>query len=216
MESISGPGEFNTDQWTGFDGIRRSMGSLSTTEIEGLRTTIRPYLDFRETLDRFQSEHFGPYCRAACYDTGTSACCGFESIFTFFADMVVECLFSSDDKQAAILQALQKPNRSDRCVYLGDGGCMWKIRPVSCAMFVCEDAGIAAFEDRPEAKARWEEYRRLERDFTYPDKPVLFDELERYFKNRGVDSVHMYFHRSPGLMRMKQMNGLIENPAGRR
>ena len=166
-------------------------------------------MDFRESLDRFQSEHFGPICRASCYDTGMSACCGFESIFTFFADMVIECLFSSMEEQAAILDVLRKPNRTKRCVYLGDKGCIWRIRPISCAMFVCEDTDNAAFENRPEAKAGWREYRRREREFTYPDRPILFDELEKYFRKLGVESVHMYFHRSPGLMRLKQLNGLL-------
>mgnify|MGYP001313237738 CR=1 FL=1 len=210
MSNTAGPGEFNRDQWTGFDGIRRAMASLSSFDIESLQRLSEPYLHFRESLDRFQSEHFGPICRAACYETKMSACCGFESIFTFFADMVVECLFSSVEEQAGILEVLGKQNRSRRCVYLGEKGCIWTTRPISCAMFVCEDAVNAAFQDRPGAKDEWQAYRRREREFTYPDQPVLFDELEKYFRNLGVDSVHMYFHRSPGLMRLKQANGLTE------
>lgn len=200
--------EFNRDQWAGFNAIRKAMEGLPPSELEGLAEKSGQYLDFRRSLDRYQSEHFGPFCHSACFETGLSACCGFESIFTFFADMVIESLFASSEEMRGIFRALEKPNLSRRCVYLGENGCIWRFRPISCAMFICEDATRASFKNRPEAKATWEEYRRREKEFTYPDKPVLFDDIEKYFKNLGVDSVHMYLHRSPGLMRLKQLSGL--------
>ena len=41
--------------------------------------------------------------------------------------------------------------------------------------------------------------------FTWPDRPVLFDDLEQYFMDAGCTSPHMYLHNSPGLLRVKQM-----------
>ena len=38
---------------------------------------------------------------------------------------------------------------------------------------------------------------------TWPDRPVLFDELEKLFIKEGYDSPLMYCHKSPGLLRLK-------------
>jgi hypothetical protein len=38
--------------------------------------------------------------------------------------------------------------------------------------------------------------------------PLLFDEIETFFMLRGADSPHLYFHRSPGLLRVKKRAGL--------
>ncbi|CAB1071247.1 hypothetical protein D1AOALGA4SA_1164 [Olavius algarvensis Delta 1 endosymbiont] len=44
--------------------------------------------------------------------------------------------------------------------------------------------------------------------FTWPDRPVLFDDLESYFLKTGCRSPLMYLHNSPGLLRIKQKAGL--------
>jgi len=43
--------------------------------------------------------------------------------------------------------------------------------------------------------------------FTWPDQPVLFDDLESYFMKSGYRSPLMYLHNSPGLLRVKQKAG---------
>jgi hypothetical protein len=39
--------------------------------------------------------------------------------------------------------------------------------------------------------------------YTWPSRPVLFDKLEELFIQEGFDSPIMYFHHSPGLLRLK-------------
>jgi hypothetical protein len=42
-----------------------------------------------------------------------------------------------------------------------------------------------------------------EKQFTWPAKPILFDELEELFLQSGLQSPLMYCHLSPGLLRVK-------------
>lgn len=202
--------EYNREQEASFRAIGGALEGLPVAEIEGLRESAGPYLRFREDVDSYQSERFDPVCRKACFETGLSACCGFESIYTFFADQTIDFLFSSPEEKATLFEVLNRPNLTGKCVYLGDNGCLWKIRPISCAMFLCDEAKKSAFEKRPEEAAVWGEFRKREKDFTFPDKPVLFDDLETYFIGLGVESAYMYFHRSAGLLRVKEKHGLID------
>ncbi|MGB6929034.1 MAG: hypothetical protein WBH05_07410, partial [Syntrophobacteria bacterium] len=57
-------------------------------------------------------------------------------------------------------------------------------------------------------KSKWETFRQRERRYTWPTRPVLFDELEDYFIGAGFDSPLMYLHRSPGLLRLKAKHAL--------
>ena len=201
-------GEYNTDQLASFRALTEAMHRLDEAELHGLRQAILPYLDFRRNLDRFSSACFGSYCGRTCFETCMSACCGFESIFTFFADQVVTCLESEPADMDALFRVLARPNTSKNCVYLGQNGCLWRVRPISCAMFFCDQAKEAVFGEQPKAKSTWEVLRAREKEFTWPTQPVLFDELEVFFRNKGLDSPHMYFHRSPGLLRLKKQAGL--------
>jgi hypothetical protein len=50
---------------------------------------------------------------------------------------------------------------------------------------------------------RWQELLLKEKQFTWPDKPILFDDLEELFLQAGLKSPLMYCHLSPGLLRVK-------------
>jgi hypothetical protein len=50
---------------------------------------------------------------------------------------------------------------------------------------------------------QWKGLRRRERRYTWPSRPVLFHKLEEIFIQAGYDSPLMYFHHSPGLLRVK-------------
>lgn len=201
-------GEYNEDQLTSFRAITEACATLSTLEVQGLKESLGEYLRFREELDRFQAELVSTACKTMCFDTGMSACCGFESIFTFFADQVVNTLLSEPHEMQAIFSVLGRPNRTQRCVYLAGGGCLWRIRPISCAMFYCDKVKEEVLAASPEAAERWAGLRAREKEFTWPVKPVLFDDLEKFFMGLGVKSPHMYFHQSPGLLRLKRKSGL--------
>jgi hypothetical protein len=206
---ISGVSEYNREQRVSLHALQEVLLHLSTSESLALQKASEHYLRFREELDRFQLEVFGPVCRKVCYDTELSACCGFESIFTFFADQVINCLCSTGDEIDELLRLLEKPNLTSRCVYLGETGCLWKVRPISCAMFICEDVKKQVFMKNPDSERIWVQFMSREKEFTLPIKPVLFDDLESQFMIRGLHSPHMYYHQSPGLLRVKKRAGLL-------
>ncbi len=201
-------GDYNKDQLTTLLAVQKGCAALPHSEVEKLRESLSPYLQFRQELHTFQDRLFGSICRLSCFETGLSACCGFESIITFFSDHVINYLLSDPIEITAILDVLAHPNRTGKCVYLAENGCLWKIRPISCAMFLCEQAKGEALGESAEAKSVWEDLQEKEKEYTWPTQPVLFNDLEALFIAVGVDSPHLYFHSSPGLLRMKAKFGL--------
>jgi len=200
--------EYQRDQWVSFKAIEQACRQLTDLQVQELQESLSTYVEFREDLAAFQQQYFGAFCRAACFDSGVSACCGFESIITFFADQVLTYLLSTPDQVAALFRRLEQPNRTSNCVFLGDRGCIWSLPPISCAMFLCDKAKQHGFDGNPHALAIWEEFLRREKEYTHPTQPVLFDDIESYFMLLGVDSPHMYFHRGPGLLELKARAGL--------
>jgi len=61
---------------------------------------------------------------------------------------------------------------------------------------------------REDLEHRWQKLQRQEKSFTKPDRPVLFDDLERFFIERGYESPLMFFHHSPGLLRLKKKHNV--------
>ncbi len=200
--------EYNRDQLSAFQDLAEAMGLLNEEEALGLRQAILPYLEFRREVDHFSQTHFKSCCSKMCFETRLSACCGFESIFTFFADQVITYVESEPEEIDAILKVLSRPNTTKHCVYLGENGCLWKVRPISCAMFFCDQAKESILIEQSEALTTWKALQAKEKDFTWPARPVLFDEIEVLFRKKGLDSPHMYFHHSPGLLRIKKKAGL--------
>lgn len=197
---LHGTGEYNREQVRSFHAIRTALADMDSTRLGALRELIEPYLAFRRDLDDFHARHIVGLCDKACFKTGVSACCGFESIFTYFADQVIAWLVSSERERNDLLRVLARPNSTMHCVYLGTRGCIWKTSPISCAMFLCEQAKRVVAANGAE---NWARLQRREKDFTRPDKPILFDDIERIFMEAGVTSPHMYCHRLPGLLKLK-------------
>ena len=75
-------------------------------------------------------------------------------------------------------------------------------------MFLCEHAKINLGVRGDSVLKKWNQFKEEEKNFTWPDKPVLFDELETLFIEKGFDSPLMYFHKSPGLLRVKSKAGI--------
>ncbi|MCX7823223.1 MAG: hypothetical protein N2260_07265 [Syntrophobacterales bacterium] len=168
-----------------------------------LREMASSYMEFRNELKEFNNKYFYNYCKKSCFETAKSACCSYESIIVFFADEVINYLFGGDKDFPVILKKLQSVKPSQHCVYLGSGGCLWTIIPISCAMFFCNDAKDKIFNSSSQAQAIWNSLLEREKLFTWPDRPVLFDSIEEFFIQRGVSTDHMYCHKSPGLLRLK-------------
>ena len=196
--------EYNREQLEALRMVRRCLAALPEKQRRMLQENIADYLAFRCDVDAFLQQHFADLCDRTCYTSRRSACCSREGIITFFADVVINCLQSGREELDGLQQCLLGAQNRDKCVYLGPRGCRWRVRPVICAMFLCNRAADSVFQDRPPLQNRWEQLCRRKQLFTWPDRPVLFDELEAFFMRRRCSSPLMYLHNSPGLLRVKK------------
>ncbi len=202
--------EYNREQTDALSMARRRLADLSVSRKQELEASIAPYLAFREEVDAFLSRCFQEVCTRACYESRLSACCSHEGIITFFADVVINALMSSERELNSLRDALHGygEGRQLKCVYLGSNGCLWRVKPIVCEMFLCDRALKEAFENHPGANETWEALKERKKRFTWPDRPVLFDAIEKMFIEAGCESSLMYLHNSPGMLRVKKLAGL--------
>ena len=194
---------YNRDQLEAITMIRQFMGELSRGHMSRIKRKIQSYLGFRADVAEFQKRYFSALCTRRCFTSQTSACCGREGIATFFADMVINLLLSSDEEIDSLSQILIHDPGGLNCVYLTDTGCLWKLKPIVCEMFLCQHAKDTVLGGDENLQSQWEKLCRREKRYTWPSRPVLFDDLEKLFIKKGSDSPLMYFHHSPGLLRVK-------------
>ena len=140
-----------------------------------------------------------------CYQSRLSACCTREGIITFFADVVINALQSSASEMQALQERLTFPYLGNKCLYLGEQGCLWKVKPLVCEMFLCTKAEKEVLSRNPRVQKAWEMLKQRDKSFRWPDQAVLFDDLEEVFIKAGYTSTLMYLHNSPGLLRVKAM-----------
>lgn len=197
--------EYNREQSEAILLVRHHFRTLSSSELARLEARTRNYLRFRKEVDRFLQHYFSEVCTQKCYQDNYSACCGRDGITSFFADVAINVLVSLDKEIDRLLEVLSLPNLGMKCVYLGDRGCLWRIKPIVCEMFLCEHARKTVFDKDPLALKEWERLKRREKRYTWPNRPVLFDDLETCFIRAGYSSSLMYFHNSPGLLRVKSL-----------
>jgi hypothetical protein len=195
---------YNQEQSDALIMVCRYVAGLGEAEKADLVGSLDDYLRFRHSVDDFLQDHFGSLCCKACYQSRLSACCSREGIVTFFADVVINVLLSTRQEIDRLAETLRQDDNGVKCVYLGRNGCLWRLKPIVCAMFLCDRAENDVFRDRPALRRQWEAYREHKKRFTWPDRPVLFDELESVFIADGCTSPLMYLHNSPGLIRVKQ------------
>ena len=181
------------------------LKTISVQEKQRLLSQISDYLVFRDAVDEFLHEHFKNICTQKCYQSKVSACCSREGIITFFGDVVVNVLVSNETEIKALERVLKKPNNGFKCIYLGGDGCLWRIKPIICEMFLCDTAKELVFKEKSSANKLWIELKQREKHFRWPDRPVLFDNLEKYFMAAGYSSTLMYLNNSPGLLRVKEL-----------
>ena len=197
----------NTYQKEQLDALHQVRTTLTQMDIKTknrLTTDFRPYIDFRQEVDRFLDAHLSAYCTQACFTSQTSACCSKDGIITFWADMVINACSCSHDEFNMLISAVKNPLHVQKCIYLGVKGCLWKVRPLVCAMFVCDQLQVDVINQDLKLSKTWANYRQQAKGFRWPDKPVLFDRLEEMFIDLGCQSPLMYINSSPGLMRIKK------------
>ncbi len=200
--------DYQREQWEAFAIVKAGLSRLSSPQRDQLIEKTADYMQFRQSVDCFLDRYFHRICAQTCYRSQTSACCSKDGIITFFADAVINALHSRPSQLDRLMGVLERDNTGHRCVYLGQNGCRWTIRPVVCAMFLCDRAMNTVFDAAPAAKAEWESLRDQEKRFKWPDRPVLFDYLEQVFLGMGYRSTLMHLNLSPGLLRVKRDAGL--------
>jgi hypothetical protein len=180
------------------------LATLIPDARNALLALLHDYMNFRREVDSFQQKHFGALCSARCFQSRQSACCGREGIVTFFADVVINALHTDLAELEWMLALLERKNDGYKCIYLGGAGCLWRIKPLICLMFVCDRAQQDLFGRHPHLAVEWQRLKAREKSFRWPDRPVLFDHLEAIFMAAGHTSPLMVLHQSPGLLRVKR------------
>lgn len=201
--------DYQQEQLEALQRVRHGLARFSDSDLTRLSGQVGDYLRFRHSVDDFLNRYFSDVCTQTCYLSRTSACCSKDGIIVFFADTVVNALHATTGQLDCLEATLKGVNEGHRCIYLTPDGCMWTIRPVVCAMFMCDRALDTVFGAEPEARLIWEALRRQEKSFRWPDRLVLFDHLEDVFMDLGYRSSLMHLHLSPGLLRVKKEAGLI-------
>ncbi|MFH2045149.1 MAG: hypothetical protein ABIK92_08375 [Pseudomonadota bacterium] len=186
------------------------MADLKTELLQTLGVPLKEYLLFRSQTDKFLSDYFSEICSLSCYQNRLSACCSKDGIITFFADVVINALSASNAELDSIEKLIKTPSTNHKCIYLAPEGCVWRVKPIVCQMFLCDKAIEEVFDKNPSAQKIWENLKKKQKDFTWPDKIVLFDQIESIFIAAGCSSTLMYLNKSPGLLRIKRQAGLIE------
>lgn len=195
---------YQKEQLEALELVCQHLPELKVNGLGDLDEKISAYLAFREDVDIFLSEHFSQICTESCYKSRRSACCTKEGVITFFADVVINAYLSSKPELETILSVLNSPHVGNKCIYLGDDGCLWHIKPLVCEMFLCGPAEQSVFSENEVHRDHWLRLKQREKLFRWPDRPVLFDDIEAVFINAGHRSLLMYLHNSPGLLRVKK------------
>lgn len=184
--------------------VRSYLQSMPASDRRLLTDMTLDYRVYRQEVNAFLKTHLAGVCTQKCYQSKISACCSKEGIITFFADVVINTLLSSREQIRALIEALQRLNRGYKCIYLGPDGCRWQLKPIVCEMFICESAHKQVLDPAPAIRKEWEALLLKKKQFTWPDRPVIFDTIETLFIKAGYSSPLMYMHNSPGLLRVKQ------------
>ena len=196
--------DYQEEQLNGLNAVLTYLNAMSDDQRENLRATLADYLDFRRRTGRFLSQYFGHLCNMKCYRNRLSACCSKDGIITFFADIAINARISEERELSSLFRVLEAPSNGFKCVYLSESGCLWRLKPIVCEMFLCDAAMREVFLRKPACENAWHRLLEEKKSFTWPDRPVLFDTLEQAFMDLGCDSPLMYLHKSPGLLMVKK------------
>jgi hypothetical protein len=198
----------NTYQKEQFDAltmVRNHFENQNSPRLPELESMIAGYLDFRNRVALFLKTRFESICTEKCYQNRLSACCARDGIITFFGDVVINALVSSDADLSTLEDAIIHPCKPDKCIFLTENGCTWQIKPVVCEFFLCDTAERQVFQNDMETLKQWEAFNAEKKAYTWPDRPVMFELIENEFIMQGYQSPLMYFHNSPGLIHIRHM-----------
>ena len=177
--------DYQQEQWDALGQICSKIGSIDSIHSGELFLAIQSYVQFRNQLDNFLTQHFGQVCTRACFESRTSACCSKDGIIAFWADLVINAIHATQKEVDDLSASIQNPLYPHKCIYLGAQGCRWRIRPLGCALFLCDRVQDAVLKPCPDLRKRWEYFLVTGKSFRWPDRPVLFDKLEQVFMAAG-------------------------------
>lgn len=195
---------YQKEQIDALNMVWRYFDSQGASRLAELRAAITGYLAFRQRVAAFLETHFKTICTKKCYQSRQSACCSKDGIITFFADVAINALISSQPEMKLLSDAIAHPYQADKCIFLSKNGCTWRLKPVVCEFFLCDMAEQQVFPVKPEAQSQWEALNAEKKTYTWPDQPVLFEMIEKEFIMHGYRSPLMYLHNSPGLIRIRR------------
>ncbi len=195
--------EYNRDQLNSLIIVRDFINNQPTSTVEHIKEISIPYINYRAGVKTFHDKYLSDICTVKCFEENKSACCNREGIATFFADLVINAVYTDEPELDRMKKVLSREMTGNKCVYLTEKGCLWKYKPIVCEMFLCDHAKKALKEKGEPLHKKWNDLRQEERKYTWPDKPVLFDEIEKIFIAEKFESPLMYFHKSPGLLKIK-------------
>ena len=196
---------YQTEQLQTLQMVRRYLAQISEAKRKTLKKDVADYLTFRDAVDAFQENYFHDICDRKCYQSKLSACCSRDGIITFFADVIINALMADPAALERLQDVLTRPHEGFKCVFLGQEGCLWRIKPVVCEMFLCDAAEKAVLKENPDAQKRWDTLLRQKKAYTWPDRLVLFDTLEQICMEAGYTSPLMFLNNSLGLLRVKRL-----------
>ena len=196
--------DYQKEQWDALILAIEQLGRLSAAQRHGLIQEMQPYLAFRKKVDQFLADYFSDHCTRSCYSNRRSACCSKDGIIAFWADVVINACCSSNAALKKMSSALHSPVYDHKCTYLGIDGCCWQVRPLMCALFLCEPVQQEVFSGEETCKNQWDQLKSQAKAFRWPVGHVLFDRLETFFIDRGCRSSLMFINTSPGLLRIKR------------
>ncbi len=199
--------EYQHEQMEALELVTGYLSGLKTADMDELKEKLTDYLKFRKDVDIFLSTYFSEVCTETCYQSQVSACCTREGVITFFADVVVNVVMSHERAIKDLFSVLRVPQEGSKCIYLGEKGCIWAVKPLICEMFLCKKAEDTMLKNNRDLKKEWQALKDREKTFRWPDQRVLFDDLEQLFIDAGYTSPLMYLHNSPGLLRIKALSG---------
>lgn len=187
--------------------VRRMGDAPFEKTVDGgfdLVSDIAGYMAFRADAESYFKKWFEKTCSQNCYGSRLSACCSKDGIITFWADVVINVGHSGETALDRLEAAIMHPENDHKCIYLSKSGCLWRIKPIVCDMFLCDAAEKKVFSEHPEAQRQMRHLEARKKAYTWPDRRVLFEVLEEIYVDAGCDSPLMYMHKSPGLRRLIQ------------
>ena len=185
---------YQQEQIDALEMVLEHLQSMSDEDRRALSDIIAEYLVFRKNVDAFLSTNLSDVCTLKCYKNNLSACCSKEGIITFFADVVINALVSSEEELRSLTRVLGEANRGFKCIYLGSDGCLWHLKPIVCEMFLCDRAKDTILARNPQLLRHWDLIEEKRKQYTWPDRPVLFDKIEAHFMAAGYRSPLMYLN----------------------